>query len=108
MEDKMYEFVSFQEETVAYPVLKISGGTDMLHADDITIAADGCSIIIDDGSMDCTMGVAVLMSVYWLFGFQYPKCLKKTFSFFEEYIFQLKSSKSVPLPVLRLHTDLTH
>ena len=45
------------------------------------------------------IGVAVLMATYWVYGFQYPKYLKKTFCFLEHYVFNLKTTKSAPVPV---------
>ena len=80
----------------------------MLHGESIVAAADGCTLTQDDGSVDCTLGIALLMAIYWVYGFQYPKGLKKTFAFFEHYIFELKSKKTVPVPVVRLHTELVH
>ena len=84
------------------------GGEDILHPDKVTVVADGYSLIRDDGSCDCTLGVSLLMAVYWVYGFQYPKSLKLTFSFLERYIFNLKSTKTTPTAVVRLHTDLAH
>ena len=79
----------------------------MLHPEDAIIIADGQNITSDDGSVDCTMGVAMLMATYWVFGFQYPRELKKTYSFLEHFVFEMRSTKSVANPVMRLHTDLT-
>ena len=61
---------------------------------DISVVADGCCVVTDDGSCDCTLGMALVMDVYWLYGFEYPKELRKTFSFLEKYVFTLKSARS--------------
>lgn len=95
----------FQEETTPFPVLKMTG-EDILHPEKVDIVADGCSLLRDDGSCDCTFGVLLIMAVYWIYG--YPIALRKTFSFLEHLIFNLKSTKTISVPAFRLHTDLTH
>ena len=85
----------------------MTDGADILHAEDISVVADGCSVVTDDGSCDCTLGVALLMAVYWLHGFEYPKELRKTFAFLEKYVFQL-STRSAMASVVRLYSDLMH
>ena len=52
----------------------------------------GCTVT-DDGSCDCTLGTAVVMAVYWLYGFEYPKEQRKTFTFIFEK--NLKNARSV-------------
>ena len=96
-----------QEEKSPYPVLKITGGEDLLHGEDLIVMADGCTLTKDVGTMDCIMGILLLYSVYWIYGFQYPETLKKTFAFFDAFVFELNSQKTVPVSVLRLHTELT-
>jgi len=78
----------------------------MLHGDNITVKADGCCLVVDDGTLDVTLGLALLLSIYWVYGFQYPRCLRRTFSFFDRYIFQLNSVTTVPIPVIKLFTEL--
>ena len=96
-----------QEEKSPFPSLKLSGGEDILHPDNLMIVADGCNIIKDDGSCDIILGVSLLMAAYWIYGFEYPNVLKKTFSFLEQYVYNLKSTKTISISVVRLHTDLT-
>ena len=44
--------------------------------------ADGCCVVTDDGSCDCTLGMSLGMAVYWMYGFEHPKELRKTFTIF--------------------------
>lgn len=89
-------------------MLKITGGRDILHSDGITVEADGVCVTRDDGTVDLTLGLALLMAVYWIYGFQYPKSLKKTFAFLEKHIFEIPACKNTPVSVTRLFTDLTN
>ena len=89
-------------------MLKMTGGADILHCEDILVVADGCCVVTDDGSCDFTLGLSLVMAVYWLYGFEYPKELRKTFSFLEKCVFNLKSTRSTMASVARLHSDPMH
>ena len=94
-------FYNFQETNHPYPVLKINGGEHILKANKTIVSTD------DNGTTDITLGVALLMAVYWVYGFEYPKKLRKTFQFLESFVFELSTAKTAPVPVVRLHADLT-
>ena len=93
-------FYIFQEEKSPYPILKLTGGEDILHAEEVQIVADGFNLITDDGSCDCTLGIAVLMATYWVYGFEYPKSLKKNICFFGTLCFQFDKHQNSTCPCL--------
>lgn len=78
-----------------YPVMKISGRDSILRPTDLVIVAEGHQLTRDDCSMDILFGASLLMATYWIYGFQYPTTLKKTFSLLE-ILLNLKSKQVNP------------
>ena len=72
----------------------------------ITPAEKGLQTNWDDGSIDITLGVSLLVTVYWLYGYEYPRKLRKAFSFLECFVLELVESKYASPPAVSLHTLL--
>lgn len=72
-------------------VIRINGSRDILHGGKTFVEAESCQVTNDDGSVDLTLGTALLMDVYWVHSFQYPK--KKERNSFLETCFWNESCK---------------
>lgn len=70
----------------------------------IKIVMDNEDIIED--CLDSSLALSLLYSVYYVFGVEYPKGLKKTFLFLEGLVFKMREEKALPITVKRVFNFL--
>ncbi|KAK6457462.1 hypothetical protein HHUSO_G37013, partial [Huso huso] len=90
------------------PTIVFKGTTSPLAADDISVCVDGIEILSDYcPGMDITLAVECIFSLYFSLGIEYPKALKNGLTFIERYFMKLSTSDKVPLPVLKMYSQIT-
>lgn len=75
-----------------------------MQYDNIVLTLDGN--FITGESEDISMALGLLLCVYFLFGIQYPKGLKKTLTFLECVVLKLKDAAGLPLTVKRVYNSI--
>ncbi|XP_058877903.1 uncharacterized protein LOC117416284 isoform X2 [Acipenser ruthenus] len=100
-------FVVDQVPPSPTPTIVFKGTTSPLAADDISVCVDGIEILSDYPGMDITLAVECIFSLYFSLGIEYPKALKKILTFMERYFMKLSTSDKVPLPVLKMYSQIT-
>ncbi|XP_058841425.1 uncharacterized protein LOC131697435 [Acipenser ruthenus] len=100
-------FVVDQVPPSPTPTIVFKGTTSPLAADDISVCVDGIEILSDYPGMDITLAVECIFSLYFSLGIEYPKALKNFLTFMERYFMKLSTSDKVPLPVLKMYSQIT-
>ncbi len=52
---------------------------------------DGHKMIMDNGEVDISLAVSVVLAIYQIYDVAYPSQLKKTFSFLEAFVLKLET-----------------
>ena len=76
-----------------------------LKATKAKITINGVTVVQDD-SMDMTLGFACLMATYWVYSIEYPTQVKNTYALLEYYITGLDKSKKPAKTVMRVFNML--
>lgn len=66
-----------------------------LQSGAINVKMDDTEMLLDDGSVDISLALAVTFSLYHIFQVEYPINLKKTVSFLEAFVFKMKGCSSI-------------
>nr|XP_054588539.1 sterile alpha motif domain-containing protein 3-like [Nothobranchius furzeri] len=105
-EDPQQLFVIDKDPVFPTPTVVLTGCRDEnpLQSEAITVKMDNEEILLDDGSVDISLALAVTFCLYHIFQVQYPKNLRKTVSFLETFVFEMKGS--VPIAVQRFYNSL--
>ena len=85
------------------PTILIDGGLASPRL--ITIVMDG-HIVVKDSGLDGTLAFACVFCVYWVYGIEYPRKLKNTMLFSENYLFKVAQDKP-PITVQKVFTMLS-
>lgn len=72
--------------------------------DHIVLTLDGQ--LITEESEDISMALGLLLCLYFVFGIQYPKGLKKTLTFLECVVLKLKDAAGLPVTVKRVYNSI--
>ena len=75
-----------------------------LQSSAITVKMDETEMLLDDGSIDISLALAIVLSLYHIFQVEYPKNLRKTISFLESFV--LKMKVSAPIAVQKFFNSL--
>ncbi|XDV25431.1 hypothetical protein PO909_029351 [Leuciscus waleckii] len=75
-----------------------------MQYDHIAIMLDGQSIT--EESEDISMALGLVLCVYFLFGIQYPKRLKKTMTFLECVVLKMKDTAGLPVTIKRVYNSI--
>ncbi|XP_077103082.1 sterile alpha motif domain-containing protein 3-like [Siphateles boraxobius] len=75
-----------------------------MQYDHIVIMLDGQSIT--EESEDISMALGLVLCVYFLFGIQYPKGLKKTLTFLECVVLKMKDAAGLPVTIKRVYNSI--
>ncbi|XDV22736.1 hypothetical protein PO909_027579 [Leuciscus waleckii] len=75
-----------------------------MQYDHIAIMLDGQSIT--EESEDISMALGLVLCVYFLFGIQYPKGLKKTMTFLECVVLKMKDPAGLPVTIKRVYNSI--
>ncbi|XP_041959619.1 uncharacterized protein LOC121718612 isoform X2 [Alosa sapidissima] len=102
-ENPAFLFVNDQEPISPTPTIVMTG-SNPLSSTEVAVKMDGCNMILDDGSIDVSLALAVSFSLFHVYQVHYPKPLRKTLAFLEAFVFQMKSA--VPLTVQKLFNSL--
>ncbi|KAL2089234.1 hypothetical protein ACEWY4_016133 [Coilia grayii] len=102
-ENASFLFVNDQEPISPTPTIVVTG-SNPLSSTEVAVKMDGCNMILDDGSIDISLALAVFFCLFHVYDVQYPKPLRKTMAFLEAFVFEMKSA--VPLTVQKLVSSL--
>lgn len=94
---------NLQEPISPTPTIVMTGSNPLSSAE-VAVKMDDCDMILDDGSIEVSLALAVAFSLFHVYQVHYPKPLRKTLAFLEAFVFQMKSA--VPLTVQKLFNSL--
>ena len=79
---------------------------NLLHPNRILVHMDNIQILRDDPSLDISFALSAVFSLFYVFGVEYPKGLKKTMLFLERYVFKMNLKEAVPITVKRVYNAI--
>ena len=97
-----------QEPVATTPTLILNRcrADNPLNFQGLHVNMDNEIVIIDNQDMEITDVLACVFSIYFIYGIEYPKELKNTLMFMENYLFNVKQPGKIPIRVLKMHNFL--
>lgn len=99
----------FQDPLSPTPTITLnsSDGKPLSDCTSVNVQMDGHKMIVDNGEVDISLAVSVVLAIYQIYNVAYPSQLKKTFSFLETFILKLETPTTrVPVAVQRVANAL--
>ncbi|GLD63211.1 sterile alpha motif domain-containing protein 3-like isoform X1 [Lates japonicus] len=110
-EDPQRLFVIDKDPVYPTPTIVVSNckNENPLQSNAITVKMDDTEMLLDDGSVDVSLALAIAFSLYHIFQIEYPENLRKTVSFLEAFVFKMKGSAPIAVQRIRhCHTGLCY
>ena len=71
--------------------LSSSDGKPLSDRTSVNVQMDGHKMIVENGEVDISAAVSVMLAIYHIYNVAYPSQLKRTFSFLEAFILKLET-----------------